>query len=56
MERSFYLPEIASGCTTLEFQALDLEELSKFNNFKLEVAIKTINRLYVIETLLHKYL
>ncbi|XP_073846581.1 glial Lazarillo [Musca autumnalis] len=45
VERSFYLPEIASGCTTLEFQPLHKEELSKFNNFKLEVAIKTINRI-----------
>ncbi|XP_037946867.1 apolipoprotein D [Teleopsis dalmanni] len=45
VERSFYLPEIASGCTTLEFQPQKQEELSKYNNFKLEVAIKTINRL-----------
>uniref|UniRef100_A0A1A9V0S6 Lipocalin/cytosolic fatty-acid binding domain-containing protein n=1 Tax=Glossina austeni TaxID=7395 RepID=A0A1A9V0S6_GLOAU len=45
VEHSFYLPEIASGCTTLEFQPLNREELSSFNNFKLEVAIKTINRL-----------
>ncbi|KAL9875416.1 apolipoprotein D [Glossina fuscipes] len=45
VEHSFYLPEIASGCTTLEFQPLNRQELSSFNNFKLEVAIKTINRL-----------
>ncbi|KAI8127288.1 hypothetical protein FF38_03226 [Lucilia cuprina] len=45
VERSFYLPEIASGCTTLEFQPLHQEELSRFNNFRLEVAIKTINRI-----------
>ncbi|XP_054739852.1 apolipoprotein D [Anastrepha obliqua] len=45
VERSFYLPEIASGCTLLEFQPLHKEKLSKFNNFELEVAIKTINRL-----------
>ena len=45
VERSFYLPEIASGCTSLEFQPLNQEELSRFNNFKLEVAIKTINRM-----------
>lgn len=45
VERSFYLPEIASGCTTFEFQPYSKAELSKFNNFKLEVAIKTINRM-----------
>ncbi|XP_064541479.1 apolipoprotein D [Drosophila montana] len=45
VERSFYLPEIASGCTTFEFQPYSKAELSKFNNFKLEVAIKTVNRI-----------
>lgn len=45
VERSFYLPEIASGCTTLEFLPLNKGEIPKFNNFKLEVVIKAINRL-----------
>lgn len=45
VERSFYLPEIASGCTTFEFQPYNKADLSKFNNFKLEVSIKTVNRM-----------
>ncbi|KAL7738650.1 hypothetical protein ACLKA6_006940 [Drosophila palustris] len=45
VERSFYLPEIASGCTTFEFQPYNKADHSKFNNFKLEVAIKTVNRI-----------
>ncbi|KAL5287810.1 hypothetical protein ACFFRR_008590 [Megaselia abdita] len=45
VERSFYLPEIASGCTKLAFQP-ENENAVKLNNiFRLEVAIKTINRL-----------
>ncbi|KAH8237161.1 hypothetical protein KR038_005775 [Drosophila bunnanda] len=45
VERSFYLPEIASGCTTFQFQPYNKAEQSKFANFKLAVAIKNINRI-----------
>ncbi|XP_055917213.1 apolipoprotein D [Eupeodes corollae] len=48
VERSFYLPEIASGCTTLTFQPAisNREDDPSLNSvYKLEVAIKTVNRL-----------
>ncbi|XP_034652178.1 apolipoprotein D isoform X1 [Drosophila subobscura] len=45
VERSFYLPEIASGCTTFQFEPYSKGEQSKFQNFKLGVAIKNINRI-----------
>ncbi|XP_033234680.1 apolipoprotein D isoform X3 [Drosophila pseudoobscura] len=45
VERSFYLPEIASGCTTFQFEPYNKGEQSKFQNFKLGVAIKNINRI-----------
>ncbi|XP_030373448.1 apolipoprotein D [Scaptodrosophila lebanonensis] len=45
VERSLYLPEIAFRCTSLAFQPYNKADLSKFNNFKLEVAIKSINRI-----------
>lgn len=48
VERSFYLPEIASGCTTLSFQPAisNREDDQSINSvYKLEVAIKTVNRL-----------
>lgn len=45
VERSFYLPEIASGCTTFQFEPYNKAEQSKFANFKLAVAIKNINRM-----------
>lgn len=48
VERSFYLPEIASGCTTLTFQPAisNREDDPSVNSvYKLEVAIKTVNRL-----------
>ena len=43
MERSFYLPELASGCTMLSFE----EENNKENDAlpaRLEVAVKSINQ------------
>lgn len=48
VEHSFYLPEIASGCTTLTFQpAISNREDDPSHNsvYKLEVSIKTVNRL-----------
>ncbi|XP_055374348.1 apolipoprotein D [Condylostylus longicornis] len=45
VERSFYLPEIASGCTTLTFQPEAEEFRYGDGYYRLEVAIKTINRL-----------
>ncbi|XP_055706792.1 apolipoprotein D isoform X1 [Phlebotomus papatasi] len=44
VERSFYLPEIASGCTTLSFQPVDTSQDLEASYGKLEVAIKTVNQ------------
>ncbi|XP_053687566.1 apolipoprotein D-like [Sabethes cyaneus] len=42
VERSFYLPEIASGCTTLAFENTTLHDNE--GRPQLEISIKTINR------------
>ena len=43
MERSFYLPEIAAGCTTLSFDN-DSNAISKRDNETIvEVAIRSVN-------------
>lgn len=44
VERSFYLPEIATGCTALNFQP-ENSELKFTDMHRIEVSIKTINRL-----------
>lgn len=48
VERSFYLPELASSCTMLSFE----EEASRENDAlpsRLEVAVKSINQWYEME-------
>lgn len=42
VERSFYLPEIASGCTTLTFEDTTIRDSD--GRPQLEIAIKTVNR------------
>ncbi|XP_055537265.1 apolipoprotein D-like [Wyeomyia smithii] len=42
VERSFYLPEIASGCTTLTFENTTIRDID--GRPQLEIAIKTVNR------------
>lgn len=42
VERSFYLPEIASGCTTLTFEDTTIRDTD--GRPQLEIAIKTVNR------------
>lgn len=42
VERSFYLPEIASGCTTLTFENTTIRDTE--DRPQLEIAIKTVNR------------
>ncbi|XP_062544882.1 apolipoprotein D [Armigeres subalbatus] len=42
VERSFYLPEIASGCTTLTFEDTTIRDAD--SRPQLEIAIKTVNR------------
>lgn len=51
IERSFYLPEIPSGCTTLTFKEIDayrrrsdLEIIKRHNNANIEVNIKLMNK------------
>lgn len=44
VERSFYLPELASGCTTLSFQPEE-SDTGFDDGYRIEVSIKTINRL-----------
>ncbi|XP_059613839.1 uncharacterized protein LOC132259984 isoform X2 [Phlebotomus argentipes] len=44
VERSFYLPEIAAGCTTLSFQPVNMSEDLEADYGRLEVAIKTVNQ------------
>lgn len=51
VERSFYLPELASGCTTLTFQEEVLKQrdngLPTVEIDRIEVAVKSINQWYV---------
>ncbi|XP_055629406.1 apolipoprotein D-like [Toxorhynchites rutilus septentrionalis] len=42
VERSFYLPEIASGCTTLTFE--NTTRNNPEDKFQLEIVVKTVNR------------
>lgn len=48
VERSFYLPELASGCTTLTFQEEVLKQrengMTSVEIDRIEVAVKSINQ------------
>lgn len=45
VERSFYLPEIASGCTTVAFENTTQRDFD--GKMLLEIAVKTINQWWV---------